>query len=42
MALLLEIKSGWDGIRDEYLAANGKKPAEQKNSSETSLASYSV
>jgi flagellar protein FliS len=42
MALLLEIKSGWDGIRDEYLAANGKKPAEQQNSKEASLTSYSV
>ena len=42
MALLLEIKSGWDGIRDEYLASHGKKPAEQKNNNEASLTSYSV
>jgi len=42
MALLLEIKSGWDGIRDEYLASNGKKPIKPEGSSETSRTSYSV
>ena len=42
MSLLLEIKSGWDGIRDEYLAANGKKPADQGNVNKASMASYSV
>jgi flagellar protein FliS len=42
MSLLLEIKSGWDGIRDEYLAANGKKSNEQKNVNESSLSVFSV
>jgi flagellar protein FliS len=42
MSLLLEIKSGWDGIRDEYLAASGKKPNEQKNANESSLSALSV
>ena len=42
MALLLEIKSGWDGIRDEYLAANGKKSNEKKSMNESSLNTLSV
>jgi flagellar protein FliS len=42
MALLLEIKFGWDGIRDEYLAANGKKPSEQKSVNESSSNTLSV
>lgn len=42
MALLLEIKSGWDGIRDEYLAANGKKSNEKANVNESSLNALSV
>jgi flagellar protein FliS len=42
MSLLLEIKSGWDGIRDEYLSANGKKPNEQKNVTESPLNAFSV
>lgn len=37
MALLLEVKSGWDGIRSEYLAATGKKPNEQMSADEASL-----
>lgn len=42
MSLLLEIKAGWDGIRDEYLAASGKKPNEQSNANESSLSAFSV
>lgn len=42
MSLLLEVKSGWDGIRDEYLANSGKKPNTQGNASESSLKSLSV
>ncbi len=42
MSLLLEVKSGWDGIRDEYLAASGKKPAEKSNANESSLGAFSV
>ncbi|MEH6447900.1 MAG: flagellar export chaperone FliS [Oleispira sp.] len=42
MSLLLEVKSGWDGIRDEYLANSGKKPNKQGNASESSLKSLSV
>jgi flagellar protein FliS len=42
MSLLLEIKSGWDGIRDEYLASNGKKTPEAKKANDAVLASYSV
>ena len=42
MTLLIEIKSGWDGIRDEYLAASGKKPSEQTNANESSLNAISV
>ena len=42
MSLLLEIKSGWDGIRDEYLAANGKKLNRQGNENESSLKVLSV
>ncbi len=42
MSLLLEIKSGWDGIRDEYLAVSGKKPSEQKYAKESSLNAISV
>ena len=42
MVLLLEIKSGWDGIRDEYLATSGKKPSKQNDSNESSLKALSV
>ena len=42
MALLLEIKSGWDGIRDEYLATSGKKPNKQSSAHESSLKALSV
>lgn len=42
MKLLLEVKSGWDGIRDEYLAANGKKLNRQSNENESSLKVLSV
>jgi len=42
MSLLLEVKSGWDGIRDEYLAASGKKPREKSNANESSLGAFSV
>jgi flagellar protein FliS len=42
MSLLLGVKSGWDGIRDEYLAINGKKPNNQSDRSESSLNSFSV
>jgi flagellar protein FliS len=42
MALLLDIKSGWDGIRDEYLAGNGKKSNTQSNRGESSLKTLSV
>lgn len=42
MSLLLEIKSGWDGIRDEYLASNGKKSHEPQKSEGAAVASYSV
>ena len=42
MSLLLEIKSGWDGIRDEYLAISGKKPNKQSDASESSLKSITV
>lgn len=42
MKLLLEVKSGWDGIRDEYLAANGKKLNRQGNENESSLKVLSV
>jgi flagellar protein FliS len=42
MSLLLEIKSGWDGIRDEYLANSGKKPNKQSDASESSLKSITV
>jgi flagellar protein FliS len=42
MSLLLEIKSGWDGIRDEYLGKSGKKPSEQLSANESTLASYSA
>ncbi|MFT4765071.1 MAG: flagellar protein FliS [Oleispira sp.] len=42
MSLLLEVKSGWDGIRDEYLANSGKKPNAQNNTNESSLKALSV
>jgi len=42
MSLLLEIKSGWDGIREEYLVTIGKKPNKQLSSNESTLASYSA
>jgi flagellar protein FliS len=42
MSLLLEVKSGWDGIRDEYLANTGKKPNAQNNTNESSLKALSV
>ena len=42
MSLLLEIKSGWDGIRDEYLASSGKKSHEAQTAEGTAVASYSV
>lgn len=42
MSLLLEIKSGWDGIRDEYLASTGKKPNEQQTASESAVNAFSV
>ncbi|MFT6113810.1 MAG: flagellar protein FliS [Oleispira sp.] len=42
MSLLLDVKSGWDGIRDEYLASNGKKPINQSNRDESSLKTFSV
>ncbi|MFT7411086.1 MAG: flagellar protein FliS [Oleispira sp.] len=42
MALLLDVKSGWDGIREEYLAANGKKPNNQGSRNESSLNTFSV
>jgi flagellar protein FliS len=42
MALLLDIKSGWDGIRDEYLANNGKKLNKHEDANESSLKSLSV
>jgi flagellar protein FliS len=42
MTLLIEIKSGWDGIRDEYLAASGKKPGEQTDANESTLNAISV
>jgi flagellar protein FliS len=42
MSLLLEIKSGWDGIRDEYLANSGKKPNKQADANESSLKSITV
>lgn len=41
MSLMLEIKSGWDGIREEYLVNSGKKPNEQ-NRSEPMLAAYTA
>lgn len=42
MGLMLELKSGWDGIRDEYLAATGKKSAEQSENPESAIGSFSV
>jgi flagellar protein FliS len=42
MSLLLDVKSGWDGIRDEYLANNGKKPNNQSNRNQSSLKTLSV
>lgn len=42
MSLLLEIKSGWDGIRDEYLASSGKKSHEAQKAEGAAVASYSV
>lgn len=42
MSLLLEIKSGWDGIRAEYLASTGKKPNEQKNANTEVINAFSV
>jgi flagellar protein FliS len=42
MSLLLDVKSGWDGIRDEYLAINGKKLNNQSDKSESSLKTFSV
>lgn len=42
MKLLLEVKSGWDGIRDEYLAASGKKLNRQGSENESSLKVLSV
>jgi len=42
MSLLLEIKAGWDGIRDEYLASSGKKPSEQSIAHKASMASHSA
>jgi flagellar protein FliS len=42
MTLLLEVKSGWDGIRDEYLASSGKKPNEQGDANKSSLKGVSV
>ncbi|MBA34859.1 MAG: flagellar export chaperone FliS [Oleispira sp.] len=42
MSLLLEIKTGWDGIRDEYLASTRKKPSEQDITPKASMASHSA
>jgi flagellar protein FliS len=42
MTLLLEVKSGWDGIRDEYLATSGKKLDKQGDANESSLNAISV
>jgi flagellar protein FliS len=42
MALLLDVKSGWDGIRDEYLANNGKKLNNQAIINEFPLKTLSV
>lgn len=41
MSLMLEVKSGWDGIREEYLVNSGKKPSKQ-NANESMMASYSA
>ncbi|MGK0249677.1 MAG: flagellar protein FliS [Oleispira sp.] len=42
MSLLLNVKSGWDGIRDEYLTNNGKKPNNQSDNNESSFNAFSV
>ncbi len=42
MSLLLEVKTGWDGIRDEYLASTGKKPNEQKSANTATMNAFSV
>lgn len=42
MSLLLEIKSGWDGIREEYLVTSGKKPNKQLSANQSTLTSYSA
>ena len=42
MSLMLEIKSGWDGIREEYLVNSGKKPNERVATANSALASYSA
>jgi flagellar protein FliS len=42
MSLLLEVKSGWDGIREEYLINTGKKPNKNNDTNESSLNYLSV
>lgn len=42
MKLLLEVKSGWDGIREEYLTLNSKSITKSANTNESSLKSLSV
>lgn len=42
MKLLLEVKSGWDGIREEYLTSSHKGVNKSANTSESSLKSLTV
>ena len=42
MKLLLEVKSGWDGIRAEYLTSTSKSVNKSANISESSLKSLTV
>lgn len=42
MGLMLEVKSAWDAIRDEYMAAAGKKSETAGSDEKTSIGSFSV
>lgn len=42
MSLMLEIKAAWDAIRDEYLAAAGKKSNSGTSDEKASLGAVSV
>ena len=42
MKLLLEVKSGWDGIREEYLTSTSKSVNKSANINESSLKSLTV